>query len=162
VTRSPLPWRAGRFELTCGPRTLVMGILNVTPDSFSDGGRFFDPEVAVAQGIRLTQDGADIVDVGGESTRPGAGDVEPEEECRRVVPVIRRRADEATVPISVDTRKHAVAAAGLEAGASIVNDISGGADWRVLHAVRDATAGYVLMHMRGTPATMQEHTRYGD
>jgi dihydropteroate synthase len=157
-----LPWRAGRFDLTCGPRTLVMGVLNVTPDSFSDGGRFLDPHAAVAHGLRMVADGANMLDVGGESTRPGASEVPDAEEANRVVPVIRQLVAEVDVPVSVDTRKRAVAIAALDAGASIVNDISGGFDGRLLHVVRDSGAGYVLMHMRGTPATMQEYAVYGN
>jgi dihydropteroate synthase len=139
-----------------------MGILNVTPDSFSDGGRFADPGAAVAEGLRMVAEGADILDVGGESTRPGAMEVDEDEEAMRVVPVIRGLVDQVAVPVSVDTRKRTVAAASLQAGASIVNDISGGFEHRILVAVRDAGAGYVLMHMRGTPATMNEYAVYGD
>jgi len=140
-----------------------MGILNVTPDSFSDGGRFPDTEAAVAQGLRMIEEGADIIDVGGESTRPGARDVDAEEEVRRVVGVVERLAKErGGVPVSVDTRKAAVATAALDAGAAIVNDVSGGFDPLLLKAVREADAGYVLMHMRGTPANMQEFAAYDD
>jgi dihydropteroate synthase len=155
-------WRAGSRVLPCGDRTLVMGVLNVTPDSFSDGGQFFDPEAAVARGIEMISDGADIVDVGGESTRPGAEPVGPDEEQRRVVPVIKRLSAELDVPISVDTRKPEVAEAALEGGATIVNDISGARDPRILDVTREAGAGLVLMHMRGEPATMQEFTDYVD
>src|SRR6266540_3691955 len=116
-----LEWRAGPHVLVCGIRTLVMGVLNVTPDSFSDGGRFFEPEVAVAQGIRMAADGADLIDVGGESTRPGSDPVGAEEEIRRAVPVIERLAAELAVPISIDTRKAEVAGVALEAGATVVN-----------------------------------------
>ena len=160
---APAVWRAAGVELSCRPRTLVMGILNVTPDSFSDGGRFLNSQAAVAQGLRMIDEGADLIDVGGESTRPGARDVDAEEEARRVVGVIERLAKESgRVPISVDTRKAAVAAAALDAGAAIVNDVSGGFDPLLLKAVRAAGAGYVLMHMRGTPATMQEFAAYAD
>ena len=155
-------WRAGSRVLPCGDRTLVMGVLNVTPDSFSDGGQFFDREAAVARGIEMISDGADIVDVGGESTRPGAEPVGPDEEQRRVVPVIKRLSAELDVPISVDTRKPEVAEAALEGGATIVNDISGARDPRILDVTREAGAGLVLMHMRGEPATMQEFTDYVD
>jgi dihydropteroate synthase len=139
-----------------------MGVVNVTPDSFSDGGRFADPEAAVAQGLRLMDEGADVLDVGGESTRPGAADVPADDEIARVIPVIRRLAAEVTVPVSVDTRKRVVAAAALEAGASIVNDVSGGTDAMLLLEVARSGAGYVLMHMRGTPATMQDFATYED
>lgn len=144
-------------------RAAVMGVVNVTPDSFSDGGRYLDPGAAVEHGLELAAAGADVLDVGGESTRPGAEPVEAGEEARRVVPVIRRLAAEAKVPVSVDTTKAAVAAAALEAGASIVNDVSAGRfDEAMLPLVAVAGAGYVAMHMQGTPATMQREPRYGD
>jgi dihydropteroate synthase len=149
--------------LDCSERTLVMGVLNVTPDSFSDGGLFETPEEAVAHGLRLVRDGADIVDVGGESTRPGSDPVPLEEECRRVVPVIERLvAEHPGVVVSVDTRHAEVASAALEAGACIVNDVSGGRDERMFDVVREAEAGMVLMHMLGEPKTMQEAPHYDD
>ena len=157
-----LVWRAGLHVLDCGPRALVMGILNVTPDSFSDGGRFFDQEAAVTRGIEMVEEGADLVDVGGESTRPGAGAVSVPDELNRVVPVIKRLAAEVDVPISVDTRKSEIAQAALEAGASIVNDVSAGSDPRMIEVVRSSGAGMVLMHMRGEPATMTDLTDYRD
>lgn len=149
-----------RFEF---PRpALVMGIVNVTPDSFSDGGRFLDAAAAVAHGRALLAEGADILDVGGESTRPGAAPVAEAEELRRVLPVIRELAAAGAV-VSVDTMKPAVAAAALAAGAVIVNDVAAGrADDAMLRAVAAAGAGYVAMHMQGTPATMQHGPRYGD
>ncbi len=137
----------------------LMGIVNVTPDSFSDGGRHADPSAAIAHGHALVAEGAAILDVGGESTRPGAPAVSLEDELRRVVPVIHGLRD-AGVPISVDTRKAAVARAARDAGATWVNDVSGGADPGMYAAVRGAR--YVLMHSRGTPATMQQHTGYDD
>ena len=155
-------WRVGAREIDCSTRTHVMGILNVTPDSFSDGGRFFDPEVAVAEGIRMADDGADFVDVGGESTRPGSQPVPAHEEIDRVAPVIKRLAGEIDVPISVDTRKAEVARAALEAGAAIVNDVTAGGDPEMFEVVREAGAAMVLMHMRGDPATMQDLTDYDD
>jgi dihydropteroate synthase len=155
-------WRVGPHALDYGERTLVMGVLNVTPDSFSDGGRFFDHEAAVEQAIRMAQDGADIVDVGGESTRPGSETVPVEEETRRVAPLVKRLAAELDVPISIDTRKHEVAAAAIEAGATIVNDVTAGRDSEMFSVVRAAAAGMVLMHMQGEPKTMQHHPRYGD
>ena len=156
-------WRVGGRATVCGPRTLIMGILNVTPDSFSDGGRYFDPEVAVAAGIRMVADGADILDVGGESTRPGAVFVPPDEERDRVVPVIKRLAAEVPdTPISIDTRKATVAAAGLDAGASIVNDVTGGRDREMFQALASTDAGVILMHMRGDPGTMRSLTDYND
>ena len=149
--------------LDCSVRTQVMGVLNITPDSFSDGGVHFDPGVAVASGLQMVEDGADMLDVGGESTRPGSEPVPAAEEIDRVVPVIRALASKTDVPISVDTRKHEVASAALKAGASIVNDVSAGTfDEQMFGIVQRSGAGMVLMHMRGTPATMQGLTEYGD
>jgi dihydropteroate synthase len=156
-------WRCRDRSLSLGERTLVMGIVNVTPDSFSDGGAFDDAAAAVKHGLRLLEEGADLLDVGGESTRPGSDPVAEAEECDRVVPVIdglRREAPEAL--LSVDTRKSAVAAAALGAGADVVNDVSAGADPAMLEAVAAADAGMVLMHMRGDPKTMQEAPSYED
>jgi dihydropteroate synthase len=144
-------------------RPAVMGIVNVTPDSFSDGGRYLDPTAAVGHGLALAAAGADVLDVGGESTRPGAVPVTAEEEKRRVLPVVRRLAAEAGVPVSIDTTKAVVAAAALEAGAEVVNDVSAGrADPDMLRLVAGAGAGYVVMHMQGTPATMQLDPTYAD
>jgi dihydropteroate synthase len=144
-------------------RPAVMGIVNVTPDSFSDGGLYLDTDRAVAHGLDLAAGGADVLDVGGESTRPGAAPVEAAEEIRRVVPVIRHLATEGDVPVSVDTTKAEVAAAALEAGARVVNDVSAGrADPAMLALVARRGAGYVTMHMLGTPATMQDDPTYGD
>lgn len=140
----------------------MMGIINVTPDSFSDGGRFFDPELAVAAGMRMAEDGADFLDVGGESTRPGSDPVSVHEEIDRVVPVIKRLAAEVETPISVDTRKHEVAVAAVDAGAAIVNDVTAGSDPRMFDVVREAGVAMVLMHMRGEPKTMQQLTDYAD
>jgi len=140
-----------------------MGILNVTPDSFSDGGRFLDPDAAIAHGLALVEAGADLLDVGGESTRPGADPVDAAEERRRVLPVIEALAAQAGVPISVDTTKASVAEAALTAGARIVNDISAGrADDELLSVVAERRAGYVAMHMQGEPRTMQDAPRYED
>ena len=140
-----------------------MGVVNVTPDSFSDGGRFLDPEAAVRQGIELVEAGADVLDIGGESTRPGSDAVSAAEEIDRVVPVVKRLAAEVDVPVSIDTRKAGVAAAALDAGAAIVNDVSAGRDDpRMLEVVREAGAGLVLMHMLGDPKTMQADPRYDD
>ncbi len=142
----------------------IWGIVNVTPDSFSDGGRWFEPEAAVAHGVALAAEGADVLDIGGESTRPGAATVPEDEEVRRVVPVVKGlRAAGVSLPISVDTRKAAVAAAALDAGATIVNDVSGGTfDPRMLALVGARGAGVVLMHMKGTPETMQQDPTYRD
>jgi dihydropteroate synthase len=139
-----------------------MGIINVTPDSFSDGGRFFDPEVAVAAGIEMAASGADILDVGGESTRPGSDPVPVDRELDRVVPVIKRLATEVSIPVSIDTRRAEVARAALELGASIVNDVTSGSDPSMFEVTREAGAGMVLMHMRGEPKTMQQQTDYDD
>jgi dihydropteroate synthase len=151
------------WDRVCGARAAVMGIVNVTPDSFSDGGRFLDPDAAVAHGIELAEQGADVLDVGGESTRPGAGPVPADEELRRVVPVVERVAAATTVPLSIDTTKAAVARAALEAGATVVNDVSAGRrDPEILDVTADAGAGYVVMHMQGEPRTMQADPRYED
>ncbi len=156
-------WRCRDRTLPLGERTLVMGIVNVTPDSFSDGGMFLTTDDAVRHGARLVDEGADVLDVGGESTRPGAGPVDVDEELRRVIPVIEGLTEmQQTTPISVDTRKHQVARAALEAGARIVNDVTAGRDGAMLEAVADTGAGVVLMHMLGEPQTMQEDPRYDD
>jgi dihydropteroate synthase len=139
-----------------------MGILNVTPDSFSDGGEFLDADTAVEHGLRMVEDGADIVDVGGESTRPGSDPVPVAEERERVVPVVERLAKELDVPISVDTMKPEVAADAVKAGASIVNDVSGARDPAMLNLIRDTGAGLVLMHMLGDPKTMQTEPHYDE
>ena len=141
-------------------RVLIMGVLNVTPDSFSDGGKFLDVNRAVAHAREMAQAGADIIDVGGESTRPGAASVSEEEELQRVLPVVERLDD---FLVSVDTTKAGVAAKALAAGARIVNDISAlRFDPRMVDVVRDAGAGLVLMHMQGTPSTMQQAPHYDD
>ena len=151
------------WERVCLARPAVMGIVNVTPDSFSDGGRWLDPDAAVGHGLQLAADGADVVDVGGESTRPRAEPVSVEEERGRVVPVIERLAAEAGVPVSVDTTKASVAEAALEAGATIVNDISAGRfDPEILEVVAAADVGYIVVHMLGEPRTMQVDPRYDD
>jgi dihydropteroate synthase len=140
-----------------------MGVLNVTPDSFSDGGRFLSPDAALAQAERLAAEGADLLDIGGESTRPGAPPVSAREELERVVPVIERlRASGFQVPISIDTSKAEVAQAALRAGADLVNDIQGLADPALARVVAQAQAPVVLMHMRGTPADMGARTEYRD
>jgi dihydropteroate synthase len=156
-------WRCRDHAFSLGQRTLVMGIVNVTPDSFSDGGRFADTEDAVAAGLAMIEEGADLLDVGGESTRPGAGDVAVEEEIARSVPVIRALAERApSTALSIDTRRAAVALEGLDAGASVVNDVSAGADPDMLPLVRSSGAGLVLMHMQGEPRTMQLDPHYDD
>jgi len=141
---------------------LVMGVVNVTPDSFSDGGRWFDADAAIAHGLELVADGADIVDVGGESTRPGAARVEPDEELRRVVPVIRELAARG-IRVSVDTMRAATAAAAVEAGAEIVNDVSAGlADAAMARIAAETGARYVAMHWRGHSDRMDELAEYRD
>jgi dihydropteroate synthase len=140
-----------------------MGVLNVTPDSFSDGGLHVDEDRAVEAGLKLLEEGAEIIDVGGESTRPGAPPVSPEEESRRVIPVVRRLVREGSAIVSVDTTKAAVAAEALEAGATIVNDVSAGRfDPELLPLVAERGADIVLMHMQNTPRDMQEAPHYDD
>jgi dihydropteroate synthase len=139
-----------------------MGIVNVTPDSFSDGGMWSDTPAAVAHALRLVEEGADLLDIGGESTRPGAEPVELEEELRRVVPVVEQVAKRTRVPISVDTRKAQVARACLGVGAGVVNDVSGFRDEVMISAARSFGAGLLVMHMRGEPATMQQNPVYTD
>jgi len=158
--RPPPVWKCrGRTLLPAG-RTLIMGVLNVTPDSFSDGGRFAALESALAHAARMLEEGADIVDVGGESTRPGAEPVPAEEEIRRIAPVVRELGRDARYTISIDTRKAAVARAALEVGAHIVNDISALADPGMMGCLRAFGAGAILMHMQGEPQTMQESPTY--
>ena len=152
----------GRDFILSLDRTAVMGVLNVTPDSFSDGGRWLDPDLAIAHGREMASQGAAIVDVGGESTRPGAAPVPEEEELARVVPVIEALAD-GDAPISIDTRKPSVARRAIEAGASIVNDTTGEEFDHEMDAVVATTgAAMVIMHSRGTPATMRSLTDYED
>jgi len=155
-----LPSPAG--ELACGGRTLVMGAINTTPDSFSDGGRWLDKDRAVEHGLRLAAEGADILDVGGESTRPGAAPVAAAEERRRTQPVVAELVKRSGVPVSIDTMKADVAAAALDAGAALVNDVSALRDPRMPSVVAGSGAVLVLMHMRGEPRTMQKAPRYGN
>jgi len=143
-------------------KTIVMGILNTTPDSFSDGGAYFDVESAAARAMEMAAQGADIVDIGGESSRPGAKPVPAEEEIRRVLPVIRKIIPEIEVPISVDTYKPAVAEACLKAGAAIVNDITGLRNPEMIDVCVEYGASVVIMHMKGMPETMQDAPEYGD
>jgi dihydropteroate synthase len=138
-----------------------MGVLNVTPDSFSDGGLFFDKDKAISHGLRMVEEGADIIDVGGESTRPGSKPIELEEELRRVIPVIESIAKEVDVPISIDTYKSTVAQRATEAGAEIVNDISGlNFDPDLAKVAAKGNIPLILMHIRGTPETMQKNVHY--
>ena len=159
----PHDLRVGDRVLPTSTRCLVMGVLNVTPDSFSDGGRYLDHRAAVAHGLALASEGADLLDVGGESSRPGASYVDEATELDRVLPVIEALAAATDVPISIDTRKSGVARAALAAGAGVVNDVTAGRDDPdLLGVAAEAKAPVVLMHMRGTPATMQDDPRYTD
>ena len=156
-------WKIGDRVADVSRRGLIMGVLNVTPDSFSDGGEHFSPDKAVRHGLRMIQAGADIVDVGGESTRPRAEPVSLEEELLRVIPVIEQLRDKTEKMISIDTSKSAVANAAVDAGANIVNDVTGGrGDPAMLDVVRRRGVGFVVMHMQGTPQTMQVAPRYDD
>ena len=156
--------KAGRFKLGLGNGPLVMGILNVTPDSFSDGVRYAGPIEAARRGMEMEDEGADIIDIGGESSRPGARPVSEKEEIARVVPVIKKIAGRLKIPVSVDTCKPAVAGAALDAGASIINDITalryGGI--KMTREARKSGAGVILMHMLGSPRTMQKNPVYKD
>ena len=155
--------RARQFQFTFPRPALIMGVVNVTPDSFSDGGIFLEPQAAIGHALELIEQGADIIDVGGESTRPDATPVDEREELRRVLPVIEALSSRIKVPVSIDTMKPAVARAGIQAGASFVNDVAANrqdeALWRV---VAESGAGYVAMHMQGTPQTMQRRPVYRD
>jgi dihydropteroate synthase len=154
-------YRFGSVEYDLASRTHIMGILNVTPDSFSDGGKYLNLEQAVVQGLKLAEDGADFIDVGGESTRPGSEPVSVEEEIRRVVPVIKALSKKVNIPISIDTYKSDAANAALQAGAVIVNDISAMTfDAKMASVVVKYRASIVLMHMKGAPKTMQENPTY--
>ncbi|MEE9116486.1 MAG: dihydropteroate synthase [Thermoplasmata archaeon] len=143
-------------------RTLVMGILNVTPDSFSDGGKFFDADAAIDHGVEMAEQGADIIDIGGESTRPFSDPVSPEEELKRVRPVVEGLLQKVDVPISIDTRRPIVAKEIIELGAQTVNDVSGLRDPEMVSTVADLNVPVVVMHMLGTPKTMQEKPEYKD
>jgi dihydropteroate synthase len=155
-------WSCRGREIDCGRKTLIMGILNATPDSFSDGGKFQTLELAVARGLQMVEEGADIIDIGGESTRPGAAPVQPLEEIARTVPIIGKLREQSDCLISIDTRKAAVARAAVAAGADIINDISALTDPEMVNVAAETGAGLVLMHMQGTPETMQKNPRYDD
>ena len=161
VTFRPITWNLRTRSLTTGDHTLVMGILNATPDSFSDGGLWMDPADAIQRGLQLWGDGADIVDVGGESTRPGAEPVGTAEELRRVVPVVEALASHGIV-VSVDTCKPTVAAAAIDAGAEIVNDVTGLTNPGMESLCASHAVGVVVMHMQGEPRTMQADPTYDD
>jgi dihydropteroate synthase len=155
--------RLAKIFSQIGSRTIVMGIINVTPDSFSDGGKFSSSEEAVDAALAMVDEGADIIDVGGESTRPGSGSVTTQEEISRVVPVISKIAGQIDVPISIDTYKSEVAEAALDAGAAIINDISAGTyDSQMPHLAAQKHCPMILMHIKGTPMDMQENPQYDD
>ena len=167
-TANRQPRTANRFLLRCGSHTLdlshplVMGILNVTPDSFSDGGRFSAVSRAVEHALRMIEQGAGMIDVGGESTRPGAADVSEDEEIRRVVPVIEALVARSSVPVSIDTSKAAVMSAAVAAGASLINDVRALQEPGALEAAAGTNAAVCLMHMQGQPRTMQHEPCYDD
>ena len=158
---TPFEWQVGTQTLTNADRTLVMGILNVTPDSFSDGGSLADANAAVEHGLAMREAGADIVDVGGESTRPGSGPVSAEEELRRVIPVVARLTDQG-ITVSIDTVKSVVAHAAIGAGAAIINDVSGLRSEQMVEVAAESGVGVVIMHMLGQPKDMQEAPAYVD
>lgn len=156
-------WTFPGFQYPQGKRPLLMGIVNTTPDSFSDGGKYATVDLATEQALRLVDEGADILDIGGESTRPGAEPVPLDEELRRVLPVVERLANRVSVPISIDTYKSEVARQALAFGARIVNDVSGlASDPRMIEVCRNHPCGVICMHMRGTPQTMQLDPQYDD
>lgn len=155
------PIKCRNYELKFD-KTVIMGVLNVTPDSFSDGGSFFDYEKAIGHARQMVKDGAQIIDVGGESTRPGSLPISEKEELRRVKPVIRALAREIHIPISIDTYKPKIAEECIKAGAGIVNDISGLADRNMLKILKKYQAPVVVMHMKGKPRTMQKNPQYRD
>ena len=156
-------WQVGEKVIDLSQRALLMGVLNVTPDSFSDGGEFFATEAAIAHGLAMAEQGADIIDVGGESTRPGAAPVSPNDEMKRVLPVLEGLARSSDVYLSIDTSKAAVARAAVEAGATIINDVSGGkGDPAMLPLAGELGVALILMHMQGNPRTMQTNPSYRD
>lgn len=155
-----IEWSAGMLDFSTG--CAVMGVLNVTPDSFSDGGEFFDASRAIEHGLKMAADGAAIIDVGGESTRPGSATVSAEEQIRRIVPVIEVLAKKINVPVSIDTCNFEVAVVALDAGAAMINDITALGDGRMGELVAEKKVPIVLMHMKGKPATMQNDPVYGD
>ena len=156
-------WKIGGSTLDLSAHAMIMGVLNVTPDSFSDGGEFFTAEKAVEQGKRMAAEGAQIIDVGGESTRPGAEAVSAEEELARVIPVIQQLHESVSAFISIDTSKASVAHAALQAGATIINDVTGGrADLEMFALAAERKAALIIMHMQGTPRTMQAAPHYED
>jgi len=162
VGRGPVTLAGAHRALAFGPRPRVLGVVNVTPDSFSDGGRFLDPAAAIAQADRMVAEGADAIDLGAESTRPDAVPVPPEQEWARLEPVLVPLARRSTVPLSVDTRHAEVARRALDAGADIVNDVEGLRDEAMREVVAGTGSAVIVMHMRGTPTTMQQQTDTAD
>ncbi|GBD35331.1 Dihydropteroate synthase [bacterium HR36] len=162
ATTQGLVWRVRGREWRITERPLLMGVVNVTPDSFSDGGQFLEADKAVAHALRLVEQGADILDIGGESTRPGAAPVALDDERRRVLPVLERLCGQVPIPISIDTYKAALAREALQMGVAIVNDVMGLRDPEMVEVVRQYQAGAIVMHMQGTPLTMQENPQYQD
>ncbi len=158
----PMLWETPLHTFDLHRRAVIMGVVNVTTDSFSDGGQFIDVDAAVAHARHLAAEGAEIIDVGGESTRPGAEPVSEEEELRRVIPVIGQLARQSTCVLSIDTMKPAVARAAMAAGAAIINDVSGLRDPAMIEVARQTGAGVIAMHMQGTPGTMQTAPHYED
>ena len=156
-------WKIGDHTVDLSKQKMIIGVLNVTPDSFSDGNQFLQCDAAVERGTQIASEGADVIDIGGESTRPGAEPVSASEELKRVIPVIEKLRTKVKVPISIDTSKSQVAAAALDAGASIINDVTAGrADEQMLPLAAQRKAAVVLMHMQGEPRTMQKNPEYGD
>ena len=156
-------WRIGERVFDVSRRGLIMGVLNVTPDSFSDGGEFYGADKATERGLQMAAEGVHIIDIGGESTRPGSEPVATEEELRRVIPVIENLRAKLDIPISIDTTKAEVAKAAIQAGASMVNDITGGqGDDEMLPLVAETKSALIIMHMQGTPLTMQLQPHYSD
>jgi dihydropteroate synthase len=163
ISRKPFHLQWVDYNLLLGPHTHIMGVVNVTPDSFSDGGNFFDTDTAVAQGEKLAADGAHIIDIGGESTRPFSDPVTEDEEIRRVVPVIQKLARRVSIPISIDTMKSGVARRAIEAGAAIINDVSAlRFDPRLAEVAVEFDTPLILMHMLGDPKSMQVSPAYDD
>lgn len=162
VTPHSFQWKTGSLSVTIGEKTLIMGVVNVTPDSFSDGGHFLNHAAAISHGVRLADEGAKILDIGGESTRPGSLPVSEEEEIKRVVPVLKAlRKSLPDMALSIDTSKAKVAEAALEVGATILNDVTAGqGDPDMLPLAASSGAGLVLMHMQGRPKIMQDHPSY--
>ena len=155
--------KKSNYQFSWGTKTYVMGILNITPDSFSDGGEFERVNSALIQAQKMIKNGADIIDIGGQSTRPGAEKISLDEELKRVIPIIKVIREQATIPISIDTTRSEVARAAIEAGADIINDISGGTyDENMFSTAAQLEVPIILMHIKGTPQTMQSLTNYGD